>query len=169
MQICHISLSPKERLLILENVLLILTLIIKSLSTRTTKFFFSIRSIGLNMHWLGGFGKDTASWALPNYSKINVCLTLNLMCLKARLLVSCHTVETLWISCHGQTIFFITISLLEIAIHFLWSFLLFHTASAFFLCSVFFGIRKFPDLCSFQGQCTFQLFALFTWKVNKIT
>ena len=130
MLISHISLLPKERLLILENVLLILTLIIKSLSIRTTKFFFSNRSIGLIMHCLGGVGKDTASWVLPNYSKINVCLTLNLMYLKARLSVSCHTAETLCLSCHGQTIFFITLSLLEIPIDFIWSFLMFHTASA---------------------------------------
>ena len=53
------SLSPKERLLILENVLLILVLIIKSLSIKTTKFtkfFFSHRSIGLKMHLLGRKG-----------------------------------------------------------------------------------------------------------------
>ena len=77
-----------------------------------------------------GLGKDTASWVFPNYSKINVCLTLTFMYLKARLLVSFHTEGKLWISRHGQTVFFITLSLLEIPIGFLSSFLLFHTASA---------------------------------------
>ena len=55
------SLSPKERLLILENVLLILVFIIKPLSiktTKSTKFFSSNRSIGFDMHsltWRKGF------------------------------------------------------------------------------------------------------------------
>ena len=53
------SLSPKESLLILENVLLILMLIIKSLSIKATKFakfFFFNHSVGLHMHLLGRKG-----------------------------------------------------------------------------------------------------------------
>ena len=126
------TLSPKQRLLILENMLLILMLIIKSLSIRTTNIFFPIAVLALTCIGLEerGLGKDTASWVFPNYSKINLCLTLTFMYLKARFLVSFYTAGTLWISRHGQTIFFITWSLLGIPIDFLWSFLLFHTASA---------------------------------------
>ena len=90
--------------------LLILVLIIKSLSKKTTKFtkfFFPIAVFALTCIDLDerGFGKDTASRVFPNSSKINVFLTLKCMYLKAILLVSFHTAGTLRLSCHGQTIF----------------------------------------------------------------
>ena len=121
--------------------LLILVLIIKSLSKKTTKFtkfFFPIAVFALTCIDLDerGFGKDTASRVFPNSSKINVFLTWKCMYLKAILLVSFHTAGTLRLSCHGQTIFniffFITLSLLETPVDFLDSSFLFHIACAMY-------------------------------------
>ena len=144
--------------------LLILTLIIKSLSIRTTTFFFSNRSIGLNMHWLGSFGKDAACWVLPNYSKINVCLTLNLMYLKVdQLRYSRNVMDFL---SRSNYFFHYMVTFGDPYRFSLIIFIVSHCVGSVqvrsFLCSVFFRIRKFPYLCSFQGQCTFQLLALFT-------
>ena len=98
-----------------------------------------------------GFGKDTTSWVFPNYSKINACLTLKFMYLKARLLVSFHTAGTFWLSCHGQTIFNIVI--FGYLCQFSWFiFIVSHCVCNVrvrsFFCSVFFQIRKSHYLCT---------------------
>ena len=168
--------SPKERLLILENMLLILMLIIKSLSIRTTNIFFSNRSVGLNMHWLGGKGFGQIH-RLLRFSKLlqNYCMfDLDFYVSKSKVLSQFpYSRNVMDFSSRSNYFFHYMVTFGDPYRFSLIIFIVSHCIGSVrvrsFLCSVFFRVRKFPYLCSFQGQCTFQLLALFTWKVNKIT
>ena len=131
--------------------LIIKPLNIKRLSLLNFSFPIAVLSLTCIDLEERGFSKDTTSWVFPNYSKINACLTLKFMYLKARLLVSFHTAGTFWLSCHGQTIFNIVI--FGYLCQFSWFiFIVSHCVCNVrvrsFFCSVFFRIRKSHYLCT---------------------
>ena len=141
--------------------LIIKPLNIKRLSLLNFSFPIAVLSLTCIDLEERGFSKDTTSWVFPNYSKINACLTLKFMYLKARLLVSFHTAGTFWLSCHGQTIFNIVI--FGYLCQFSWFiFIVSHCVCNVrvrsFFSSVFFRIRK----SHYLALGTFELLALFT-------